>query len=110
VRPPIDPNAPSDGFDSAVEHLSFALSDTVACLNLSERRAQLLEADSISIQFRERDFTFAVSPDSGVGAALLSTDKPPQEVPAPAGASSLIFLLPNAAAAYFNAPACKRDF
>ncbi len=109
VRPPADRREPPKEFLSAVDHLRSALADTAACLEIADDRTQLLETESVVVQFDGREFTFSASPASGVGAVLLSSEKPPQEVASPAGASGLIALLPDAAAAYFDAPRCKRD-
>lgn len=108
VRPPLERGEPSPGFASAVDHLRDALDDTVACLGLPAHRAQLLESESVLVRSGGREYRFTVAAASGVGAVLLSTGKPPREVRAAAGASALIFLLPDAAADYFEAPACKR--
>jgi TonB family protein len=104
VQPPLDRRA--EEFIAAVDHLRSALDMTAACLGIAISRAQLLEAGSVTIPFGGRDFTYLTSAASGVGAVLLATDKPPVEVASPAGASALQILLPEAAAAYFNAPAC----
>jgi hypothetical protein len=44
-----------------------------------------------------------------VGAYLLDPEQAPSAVYARAGPSSLALLLPNAAAKYFDAPACRRE-
>jgi hypothetical protein len=98
-----------EAHDSAAAHLGFALHDTSACLGLPANRALLLEAEALSVPFGGNDYIFTASPTSGVGAVLLSSEKPPLEVPAPAGASALVVLLPSAAASYFEAPRCKPD-
>ncbi len=107
VRPPADRRDPPKEFLSAVDHLRSALADTAACLEIADGRIQLLETESVVVHFDERDFTFSVDPQSGVGAVLLSAEKPPREVAAPAGASALGVLLRDAAAVYFGASGCK---
>jgi TonB family protein len=105
VRPPKDRH--SEAFVSAIDHLQSALSEIAACLGIEAGRVQLLEAETVTIRSDERDFTFSPSRTSGVGAVLLSAEKPPQEVASPADAQSLPTLLPDAVAAYFGAPGCK---
>jgi hypothetical protein len=57
----------------------------------------------------DRQLRFKLSPDwqRAVGAYLIEPNREPRVVYSSAGPSSLQFLLPNAAAEYFNEPGCK---
>ena len=97
------------GTREGVAHLEFALSDVAKCLKPRDVSVRLELTRVLIFKLGDRQLRFELSPDwqRAVGAYLVEPNREPRVVYASAGPSSLQFLLPNAAAEYFNEPGCK---
>jgi len=98
----------SDGAREGRAHLAFALEDVAQCLG--ERKILIRSETATTLLIRHRGVV--PLPDEwphSVGAYLFRSGSEPRVVHASAGPGSLLVLLPNAVAAYFDAPACRRD-
>jgi len=93
----------------AIAHLQFALSDVSKCLADLQPTIDQQFADVITWKVGDERFTLELSddPHEQVGAVLIKPGSKARTVYASVGPSSLLMLLPNAAAAYFGVPGCE---
>ena len=110
---PEEMDDPNSGTGEGVAHVIFAVEDTLKCLKSSgiEARGQLEMATVLTVK-EGRAVTRLVLPTTwpeAAGAYLFLPGKPPRQVPAQAGPSSLIVLVPEAAADYFSAKSCREE-
>jgi hypothetical protein len=97
------------GSQEAIAHVQFALEDTRKCLGKYRASFKLVFADVVTLKTGSSTSTIRLTDKSqGVGAILLSLDKPPRYVAAH-GPSVLMHLLPPATGEYFGVKGCKRD-
>lgn len=103
---------PATGASEGLAHVQFALSDTAKCLesispvvHLELTRTLRLDVGGLPLEIElPRD------PGRSFGAFLFDPPREPRAVFATVGPSSLQYFLPNAAADYFDVPACRVDF
>jgi hypothetical protein len=97
------------GTREGLAHLEFALSDAAKCLKSLgvSVRGELARVLVLRVAGKERRFDLPHEWERAVGAYLIEPGREPRVVYASAGPSSLQVLLPNAAAEYFGASACK---
>ena len=107
-----DMNDHNTGASEGLAHVSFALEDTVKCLKAAgiTARAQMEMTPVLAVtDGRTRSkIKLPTSWPEASGVYLFSPGKAPRHVPAQSGPSSLTMLAPEAAAAYFQAPPCRR--
>lgn len=106
-------NNPGSGAGEGIAHVRFALEDTLKCLKASgiEARAQLemVKALKVTEGTSTKRLALPTTWPEAAGAYLFLPGKPARMVPAQAGPSSLITLVPEAAAEYFGAKACREQ-
>lgn len=98
-----------NGAGEGLAHLNFALSDVAKCLQAKNPSVSLELAHVLVLELggSEREYELPSDWAHAVGAYLAAPGREPRVVYAMAGPSSLQFLLPNAAAEYFEEPGCK---
>ena len=108
--PPDTQSQNDDGSIEGVAHTRFALDDTEACLGQGKVKFELVFADQIIVVDGEQKFAFQVSKlGQGFGAVLAEPGREPKVVFSEEGPSTLQYLVPNAASAYWGEPRCKQD-
>lgn len=95
----------------ALAHLRFALDDVSDCLASIQPQVHLqLTAELVlSIEGSTRRIPLPVEPERSFGAFLIRPRAEPRSVYSSGGASSLVRLVPAAAAEYFDVPGCRSD-
>lgn len=98
------------GAAEAVAHVGFALEDTQKCLGTRLVKYRLIYADRLVITSDRRRYAFALKKmGQGVGAILLAPAKGPRQIHTTIGPSSLMHMLPTAAAEYYGAAPCDKS-
>lgn len=109
--PPEEPSRVEDdrGMSEGIAHLQFALEDVARCLHDASAVVRLELTRSLKLVDDKREETIALPREwpGAVGALLARPGARPRVVHAAAGPSSLGILLPEVAAEYFDAPACR---
>jgi hypothetical protein len=99
------------GIASALEHWEWALENAQGCFGPKGIHVQAVVADAIRIESDGRAIEIAprlgTAPD--IGYYLITPGRAPALVKPRAGPSSLLHLLPEAAAAYFAVPECAPE-
>jgi hypothetical protein len=100
-----------DGTSEGVAHLQFSLEDAAQCLQDKGVAVRLEFTRAFFVRTGGKEQTIQIPRDweHAVGAILARPGVQPRVVYATAGPSSLSFLLPEATAEYFGAPACKES-
>jgi len=99
-----------DGSVEGIAHTRFALEDTNACLGRGRASFQFVFADRIVVVNGKQSASLQVNKmGQGFGAVLVQPGRKPKVVFAEQGPSTLQYLLPNAASAYWAEPKCKQD-
>ena len=94
----------------AVAHVGFALEDTQKCLGNRPVDYRLIYADRLEVTLDGRRYAFELKKmGQGVGAVLLARAKAPRQIHTTIGPSSLMQMLPAAAAEYYGAPPCEKS-
>ena len=106
-------NNPDSGAGEGIAHVRFALDDTLKCLKTSgvEARVQLEIVKSLKVTegTSVKRIALPTTWPEAAGAYLFLPGKPARAVPSQAGPSSLTTLVPEAAAEYFGAKACREQ-
>lgn len=104
---------PNTGTSEGIAHVRFALEDTLKCLKASgvSATAQLELATTLIVmdKGKTRRILLPTSWPGAAGAYLFMPGKEPQAVFAQAGPSSLVVLVPKAAAHFYAASACTSE-
>src|SRR3989442_16023247 len=104
-----DMNNNESGASEGFAHVGFALEDTLKCLKAAgvKARGQLEMSSVLAVKdgAKIEKIKLPTAWPEAAGIYLFSPRKPPHRVAAQSGPSSLIMLAPEAAAAYFEAPA-----
>lgn len=108
--------APSDmkgsqeeGAAEAVAHLRFAVEDTYQCLQPMKLHVSFHYADRIAVRTGKRRELLQVHQlGQAVGAVIVEPGRRPQVIYSTDGPSTLQYLLPQAAAAYWGITACEQ--
>lgn len=99
-----------DGSVEGIAHTRFALEDTNACLGRGRVKFEFVFADRIVVVNGKQSASLQVNKmGQGFGAVLVKPGRKPKVVFAEQGPSTLQYLLPNAASAYWAEPNCKQD-
>ncbi len=99
-----------DGSVEGIAHTMFALEDTNACLGRGRVRFEFVFADRIVVVNGKQSASLQVNKmEQGFGAVLVEPGRKLKVVFAEQGPSTLQYLLPNAASAYWAEPKCKQD-
>lgn len=99
-----------DGSVEGIAHTRFALEDTNACLGRGKARFEFVFADRIIVVNGKQSASLQVNKmGQGFGAVLVEPNRKLKIVVAEQGPSTLQYLLPSAASAYWSAPKCKQD-
>jgi len=112
--PPVTQEEMDDSDNGAVEgmaHVNFSVEDTLKCLEDSGIKAKGQIIMGKVLEFREGNATNHITlptlwPEAA-GVYLFLPGKQPRKVSSQAGPSSLIVLVPEAAAEYFGAKKCS---
>jgi hypothetical protein len=97
-----------EGAIEGAAHLGFAIEDTIKCLQPKKVKVYFLYADVVVLTGTHVQERFAVHRlGQGVGAVLVEPSQKGKVVFSVEGPSTLQFLLPQAAAQYWNAAACR---
>lgn len=108
--PPDTQSKNDEGSIEGVAHTRFALEDTDACIGQGRVKFELVFADQIIVVDGEQKFTFQVNKlGQGFGAVLAEPGREPKVVFSVEGPSTLQYLVPDAASAYWSEPRCKQD-
>lgn len=93
-------------------HVAFALEDLAKCLEPMKLTTSLQLTRTLVLDDGPRVHTLHFADENGksVGIVLVAPGRKPLIVYATAGPSSLQWLALDAAARYFSAPKCRRDF
>jgi hypothetical protein len=106
-----DMNNHSSGASEGFAHVGFAVEDTLKCLKAAgvKARAQLEMSSVLAVKHggKIEKIKLPTAWPEAAGVYFFNPGKPPHRVAAQSGPSSLIMLAPEAAAAYFRAPACR---
>ncbi len=99
------------GLSEGLNHLKWAMDDTLKCLRQSgiKAEAQIIFGRSFVVMRdgKRKRITPPGSQPEEIGVYLLSPGKEPVAITAAVGPSALIMMVPDAAAGFFGAPACK---
>lgn len=99
-----------EGAAEAVAHVRFALADTRQCLGGKMVQTTTVFADRLTIRDGAKQRTIELGKlGQGIGAVLAEPGRPENIVYTEVGASSLQYLLPQAAFEYWQQAACKRS-
>ena len=108
--PPAVQDQRDRGATEAVAHVGFALEDTQKCLAKRPLDYRLIYADRLQVTLDGRRHAFELNKmGQGVGAILLAPGKAPRQIHTTIGPSTLMYMLPTAAAEYFGAPPCDKS-
>jgi|GEM_PF-3583829 len=106
--PPSMPAETDDGSAEALAHLQFAVEDTQRCLKPKKIKLVHFFADVVVVRNGAKVETFPVHRlDQAIGGILVEPGRDARLVVSEVGPSSLQRLLPDAAADYWGAKACR---
>jgi hypothetical protein len=101
-------DAQDDGLVEGLAHTRFALEDARRCLGERGIAYRLVFADRLRVDGGKRSVVYrGAQLGQGFGAVLVRPGQPPRLVVSRDGPSTLQELLPQAAAALWQAPACQ---
>ena len=107
--PPEVRTARDDGSINAAAHLSYAVEDTLKCLQPMKLSVKFLYADRIALRNGGNLEVLQVHQmGQAVGAFLIEPGRKAQTIYSVAGPSTLQYLLPRAASKYWLVKACKQ--
>lgn len=96
-----------EGSIEAVAHLRFAVEDTIKCLRPKRLTVHFYYADRISLRNgKANDLLQVHQLGQGVGAILVEPGRRAQVIYSVEGPSTLLYLLPQAAAKYWGGRSC----
>jgi hypothetical protein len=99
-----------EGSIEGVAHVQFAMQDTAKCLGTKQVKFEFEFADTIVLKSGNQSTTIQVgSLGQGFGAVLAEPGRQAKVVFTEIGPSTLLYLLPRAAAEYWHVEACKTD-